>query len=60
MYAVFSPRAVVEVKERIKVAALLDIGADVNVITVKVVNAANLSVLEITPMEVKTFTGYNV
>jgi predicted aspartyl protease len=59
MYAVSSPRAVVEVEGRVKVAALLDTGADVNVMTVEVADAANLPVLEITPLEAETFTGHN-
>jgi predicted aspartyl protease len=59
MYAVSSPRAVVEVEKKVKVAALLDTGADVNVMTAKVADAANLPVLEITPIEAETFTGHN-
>jgi predicted aspartyl protease len=59
MYAVSSPRAVVEVEGRVKVAALLDTGADVNVMTAEVADAANLPVLEITPLEAETFTGHN-
>jgi hypothetical protein len=56
----FSPRAVIEIKRRVKVAALLDIGADINVITVKVADAVNLLILEIIPLEAEIFTGYNV
>jgi hypothetical protein len=59
MYAMSSPRAVIKMEERIKVAALLDTGADVNIITAKVADVANLFILEIIPMEVETFTGYN-
>ena len=58
MYAVSSPRAVVEVEGRVKVAALLDTGADINVMTAEVADAANLPVLEITPLEAETFTGH--
>jgi hypothetical protein len=59
MYAVFSPRAVIKVKRKIKVTALLNTGADVNVMTVKVADAINLPIFEITPMKAETFTGYN-
>jgi hypothetical protein len=59
MYAVFSPRAVIEVKGRVKVAILLDTGADVNVMIVKVADVANLSILEIISLEIETFTDYN-
>jgi hypothetical protein len=60
MYAVFSPRAVVKMERKVKVAVLLNTRADVNVITVKIADAANLPVLEIISMEVEIFTGYNV
>jgi hypothetical protein len=59
MYAVSSPRTVIEIERKIKVAALLNIGADINIITVKVADAANLSILEITLLKAKIFTGYN-
>jgi predicted aspartyl protease len=59
MYPMSSPRAVVEVEGRVKVAALLDTGADVNVMTAEVADAANLPVLEITPLEAETFTGHS-
>jgi hypothetical protein len=54
-----SSRAVIEMEKRIKVTALLDTGADINIMTAKIADAANLPVLEITPIKVKTFTGYN-
>jgi len=60
MYAVFSPRAVVKVERRVKVAALLNIGADINIMTVEVADVTNLFVLEIISMEAEIFTGYNV
>jgi hypothetical protein len=60
MYAVFSPRAVVEIKERVKIIALLDIRADVNIMIVKVADVTNLFILEIISMEIEIFTGYNV
>jgi predicted aspartyl protease len=56
---VSSPRAVIEIEGRVKVAVLLDTGADVNIIIIKVADAINLSILEITSIKVKTFTGYN-
>jgi hypothetical protein len=59
MYVMSSPRAVVKIEGKVNVAVLLDIRADVNVIIAKVADAANLPVLEIIPMEVETFTGYN-
>jgi hypothetical protein len=43
----------------VKVAALLNIKADINIMTVKVADAVNLLILEITPMEIEIFTGYN-
>jgi hypothetical protein len=60
MYAMSLPRAVIKIEKRVKVTVLLNTGADVNVIIIKVADAANLSILEITPMEVKTFTGHNI
>jgi hypothetical protein len=59
MYAVSSPRAVIKIERKVKVAVLLDTGADINIIIVKIADAANLLILEITPIKVKTFTGYN-
>jgi hypothetical protein len=59
MYAMSSPRAVIEMKERVKITALLNTGADINVITAKVADATNLPILEITPIEAETFTGHN-
>jgi hypothetical protein len=59
IYAMFSPRAVIEMEKKIKVAALLDIKADVNVMTVKVADAVNLFILEIIPIKVEIFTGHN-
>jgi hypothetical protein len=59
MYAMSSPRAVIKIKERVKVITLLNIRADINVIIAKVADAANLLILEITPIETETFTGYN-
>jgi hypothetical protein len=54
-----SPRAVIEIKKKVKVIALLDIGADINVITVEIADAADLLILEIIPIKVKIFTDYN-
>jgi hypothetical protein len=54
-----SPRAVIEIKGRVKMAVLLNIRADVNIITTKIADAANLPVFEITPIKVETFTGHN-
>jgi hypothetical protein len=59
MYAVSSPRAVIKMEKRIKVTALLDTEADINVIIAKIADATNLSILEITPIKAETFTGYN-
>jgi hypothetical protein len=59
MYAVSSPRAVIEIKRKIKVAALLDTETNVNVMTAKIADAVNLFILEIISMEVETFTGHN-
>jgi hypothetical protein len=59
IYAVFSPRAVIKIEEKVKVAALLNIRADVNVMIVKVADAINLFILEIIPMKAEIFTGYN-
>jgi hypothetical protein len=59
MYAVFSPRAVIKIKRKVKMAILLNIGADINVIIVKIADAANLPILEITLIKIKIFTGYN-
>jgi hypothetical protein len=41
-------------------AALLDIGADINIMTVKIADAVNLPILEIISLEAETFTGYNI
>jgi hypothetical protein len=54
-----SPRAVIKVKKKVKMAVLLNIRADINVITAKVADAINLSILKITSIETKTFTGHN-
>jgi hypothetical protein len=54
-----SPRAVIEVKGKIKVVTLLNTGADVNIMTAKIADVTNLPILEIISMEVKTFTGHN-
>jgi hypothetical protein len=59
MYAISSPRAVIKVEGRVKVTALLDTKTDVNVITAKIADVINLPVLEIIPIEIKTFTGHN-
>jgi hypothetical protein len=60
IYAISSPRAVIEMERKVKITALLNIGADVNIMTVKVADAANLPILEITPIEAEIFTGYNI
>jgi hypothetical protein len=60
IYAMFSSRAVIKIKRRIKMAVLLNTGADVNIIIVKIADAANLLILEIIPIEVEIFTGYNI
>jgi hypothetical protein len=39
---------------------LLNTGADINVMTVEIADAANLPILEITPLKAETFTGYNI
>jgi hypothetical protein len=59
MYAISSPRAVIEIKGKIKMTALLDTEADINVMIVEVADAINLPILEITLMEIEIFTGYN-
>jgi hypothetical protein len=59
MYAVSSPRAIIKIKRRVKMTALLDIKANINVITIKIADVTNLPILEITPMETETFTDYN-
>jgi hypothetical protein len=59
IYTISSPRAVIKVKKRIKVTVLLDIKADVNVITIKVADVTNLPVFEIIPIKIETFTGHN-
>jgi hypothetical protein len=59
MYAIFSPRAVIKVKKRIKIIALLDTKTDINIIIAKIADAANLFILEIISIEIKTFTGHN-
>jgi hypothetical protein len=60
IYAMSSPRAVIKVKKKVKVTALLNTKADVNVITAKVADVTNLLILEITPIKAETFTGYNI
>jgi hypothetical protein len=60
IYAISSPRAVIKVERKVKMAALLNTKADINVMTVKVADVINLSILEIIPMEAKIFTGHNV
>jgi hypothetical protein len=59
IYAMFSPKAVIKIKGKVKVITLLNIRADVNIIIIKVADAANLFILEIIPLETKIFTGYN-
>jgi hypothetical protein len=54
-----SSRAVIKIEEKVKMAILLNIKTDVNVMTVKIADAANLSILEIIPMKTETFTGHN-
>jgi hypothetical protein len=54
-----SPRAVMKVEKRVKVAALLNIGADINIMIAEIADAANLPILEITPIEAEIFTGHN-
>jgi hypothetical protein len=41
------------------VAALLNIRADINIMIIEIADAANLPILEIIPLKIKTFTGYN-
>jgi hypothetical protein len=55
-----SPRAVVEIEKRVKMTILLNIKADINVITIKIADVTNLPILEIIPIKTETFTGYNV
>jgi hypothetical protein len=59
MYAVSSPRAVIKIEEKVKMTALLNTKADINVIITEVADTANLFILEIIPIKAKTFTGYN-
>jgi hypothetical protein len=59
MYAMSSPRAVIKIKEKVKVVTLLNTRANVNVMTAKIADAINLPILEIIPIEAETFTGYN-
>jgi hypothetical protein len=59
MYAMSSPRAVIKIKRKIKIATLLNIRADVNIITIKIADVANLFILEIILIEIKIFTGHN-
>jgi hypothetical protein len=59
IYVISSPQAVIEIKERVKIAILLDIEADINIITVKIADATNLPILEIISLEAETFTSYN-
>ena len=60
IYAVSSPRAVVEMEGRVKMAALLDIEANINVMTAEIADAVNLFILEIIPIKVEIFTGHNI
>jgi len=59
IYAIFSPRAVIKIEKKIKMAILLDIGADVNIMIAEIADVINLFILEIIPLEIETFTGYN-
>jgi hypothetical protein len=59
MYTMSSPRAVIKMKKRIKVIALLDTGTDINIMIAKIADAINLLILKITSMEAETFTDYN-
>jgi hypothetical protein len=59
IYAVSSPRAIIKVEKRVKVAVLLNTEADINVMTTKIADATNLPILEITPIKIETFTGHN-
>jgi hypothetical protein len=59
IYVIFSPRAVIEIKKRIKVAALLDIRTDINIMTIEIADVINLPIFEIISLEAETFTGYN-
>jgi hypothetical protein len=59
MYIIFSPRAVIKIEKRVKIIVLLNTGADINVITVKIADTTNLSILEIIPLKAKIFTGHN-
>jgi hypothetical protein len=60
IYTVSSPRAVIEIEKRIKVIALLNIKADINVIITEIADVINLFILEIIPIEIKIFTGHNI
>jgi hypothetical protein len=59
MYTISSPRAVIEVKGWAKMAVLLDIGADINIMIIEVADVINLFILEIISLKVEIFTGYN-
>jgi hypothetical protein len=59
IYAMFSPRAVIKIERRVKVIALLDTEADINVMIVKVADAINLPIFEITSLKAEIFTGHN-
>jgi hypothetical protein len=48
-----------KVKKKVKMTALLNTGADINIMTAEIADAINLPILEITLIKVKTFTGYN-
>jgi hypothetical protein len=48
-----------KVEGKMKITILLDIRADINIITAKVADAVNLSIFEIIPIETEIFTGYN-
>jgi hypothetical protein len=48
-----------KIKKKVKVAILLNIKADINVMITKIADVINLPILEIIPIEIETFTGYN-
>jgi hypothetical protein len=59
IYAISSPRAVIKIEGKIKIAVLLDTGADINIMIVKVADVVNLFIFKITSIKVKIFTDYN-
>jgi hypothetical protein len=59
MYTISSPRAVIKIERKVKITTLLNIRADVNVMTAKIADITNLSILEIIPIKAETFTGHN-